>query len=132
MIALDTNVLVRFLVTDDAEQSAAAVALIERAITADATLYLSEIVVAETVWVLSRSYRFTRAEIAAILHRLLAARHLVFGRGERITRALHHFETGKGDFADYLIAEDARAAGADQIATFDRALLREPGFVLPG
>jgi len=131
LIALDTNVLVRFLVTDDAEQSAAAIALIERAIADDAMLYLGEIVIAETVWVLSRSYRFTRAEIAAIIHRLLAARHLVFGSSERITRALHHFETGKGDFADYLIAEDARAAGADQVATFDRALLREFGFVLP-
>ena len=131
MIALDTNVLVRFLVTDDAEQSADAVALIERAITADETLYLGEIVVAETVWVLSRSYRFTRAEIAAIIHRLLAARHLVFGSGDRIAHALRHFETGKGDFADYLIAADARAAGADYVATFDRALLRESGFVPP-
>ena len=131
MIALDTNVLVRFLVADDADQNARAVALVQRTIDADSVLFLSDIVVAETVWVLSRSYRFTRSEIAAILHRLLAAQHLVLGARERVARALHRFETGRGDFADYLIAEDATAIGADRVATFDRALLREPGFFAP-
>lgn len=76
MIALDTNVLVRFLVEDDARQSAAA---------------------------------------AAIL----------------LTRAIDAFATGRGDFADYIIREDALAAGCTSIATFDRALLREKSFAQP-
>jgi len=131
LIALDTNVLVRFLVTDDADQSARAVALVERAIQADVMIYLSDIVMVETVWVLGRSYRFTRAEIAAIIHRLLAARHLELGSRGLITLALHRFETGKGDFADYLIAEQAHAQGIGRLVTFDRALLREAGFAAP-
>ena len=53
MIALDTNVLVRFLVEDDARQTAEAAALIKRVVDADGTLFVSDIVLCETVWVLA-------------------------------------------------------------------------------
>ena len=82
-------------------------------------------------WVLRRSYRLTRSETAAVLHRLLAARQLEFAARDAVTRALRRFETGKGDFSDYLIAQQAAANGADRVATFDRALLAESGFVIP-
>ena len=74
MIALDTNVLVRYLVEDDAKQSAAAAALIDRVIADDETLFVSDVVVCETVWVLSVSYRVGRKEIAGVLRNLLRAR----------------------------------------------------------
>lgn len=48
-----------------------------------------------------------------------------------LVRALEGFVTGKGDFADYVIKEHARTAGCDEVATFDRALLKETGFVAP-
>jgi predicted nucleic-acid-binding protein len=41
------------------------------------------------------------------------------------------FAAGRGDFADYVMRESARAAGCHEVATFDRALLREPGFIAP-
>jgi predicted nucleic-acid-binding protein len=44
---------------------------------------------------------------------------------------LEGFVAGKGNFADYVIKEHARAAGCDGVATFDRALLKEEGFVAP-
>jgi hypothetical protein len=46
-------------------------------------------------------------------------------------RAPEGFVTGKGDFADHAIKEHARAAGCDEVATFDRALLEEPGSSRP-
>ena len=52
--------------------------LIEAAIQKDNALYASDIVLVETVWVLSRSYQFTRQEIGGVLRKLLTARHLVF------------------------------------------------------
>ena len=57
MIALDTNVLVRFLVADDEEQNRRATELIKATIQKDNALYVSDIVLVETVWVLSRSYQ---------------------------------------------------------------------------
>ncbi len=131
MIALDTSVLVRYLVEDDAKQTAHAAALIERAIADDESLYVSDVVVCETVWVLSVAYKVGRKEIAAVLRNLFRARHLAFGTVEQLIRALDAYESGKGDFADYLIREHARAADGESVATFDRLLLKERGFVAP-
>jgi len=131
VIALDTNVLVRFLVEDDERQSAEAAALVERTISEGEAMFVSDIVLCETVWVLSVSYRVGRAEIGATLRDLLRARHLAFESTDALARALDAFVRGKGDFADYLIRERARLAGCDSVATFDRALLRESGFVRP-
>ena len=131
MIALDTNVLVRFLVEDDLEQSKRAATLIERTVEADERLFISDIVVCELVWVLSGAYRFKREEIASTLGDLVRARHLRFDEPDAIARALGAFRAGAGDFADYLIREQARATGCDRVATFDRVLQKEPEFVAP-
>lgn len=128
MIALDTNVLVRFLVEDDEAQSRKATRLIEESQERDETLFVSDIVMCEIVWVLSTSYQFSRAEIVAVLGALLRGRGVVFHSSDSLARALQAFVAGKGDFADYLIREHARTAGADTVATFDRALLKEAGF----
>lgn len=131
MIALDTNVLVRFLVEDDEQQSRLAARMIKAAIARDDQLFISDIVLCETVWVLSSAYRFSRAEIVAALSDLLRARAVVFSSSDQLTRALEAYTSGKGDFADYLIREHARATGADTVATFDRSLLKERGFSKP-
>jgi len=131
VIALDTNVLVRFLVEDDARQSAAAAAIVERAVHADESLYVSPIVLCETVWVLAASYHVPRLDIAQTLRELLRAKHLTFDNSDLLARAIDAFATGRGDFADYVIREDALAAGCTSVATFDRALLREEGFTRP-
>lgn len=67
MIALDTNVLVRYVVEDDAAQTAAAVAMIERAVERDEPLFVPQIVLCELVWVLSHAYRFNREEVVGVL-----------------------------------------------------------------
>jgi len=59
------------------------------------------------------------------------AAHLRFQDVDRLSRALQAFLAGKGDFADYVIREEARAAGCDRVATFDRVLLRESAFIAP-
>jgi predicted nucleic-acid-binding protein len=131
VIALDANVLVRFLVTDDRRQSEQAAALLERAIAASEMLFISDVVVCETVWVLSSAYQVPRAEIVLTLRNLVRARQLSFSSADRLVRALDAFADGRGDFADYLIAEQARDAGCEVVATFDRALLKERGFAAP-
>lgn len=131
MIALDTNVLVRFIVEDDARQAAAATKLIEQAVAADQPLFISTIVLCEFVWVLGGSYHVSRTEIGRVLRELLRARHLTFDGPDHLVRTLDAFLHGKGDFADYLIREQGRAAGCDIVATFDRALFKERGFMAP-
>lgn len=131
MIALDTNVLVRFLVEDDKAQSAKAARLVARAVSEDELLFISDVVVCETVWVLQAAYRVPRKEVGAILGRLFMAAHLRFSDLDRLARALDAFISGKGDYADYLIREHARAQGCEKVATLDRVLLKEKDFTAP-
>lgn len=128
MIALDTNVLVRFLVDDDAAQSKRSRAILARAIEEESGCFVPDVVVCEVVWVLSSVYRISRVEIVRHLGSLLRARHLVYRSADRLARALEAFQDGHGDFADYVIREESMAAGCDAVATFDKALHGERGF----
>ncbi|HKV51433.1 MAG TPA: type II toxin-antitoxin system VapC family toxin [Gemmatimonadaceae bacterium] len=131
MIALDTYVLVRYLVQDDKPQSAAAASAIDRAVAKGEELFVSDVVLCETAWVLAASYKVTRAAVAAILHDLLHAKQLAFASPDELTRALDAFTRGKGEFADYVIREHARTADCNTVLTFDRALLGDKAFVTP-
>ena len=131
MIALDTNVLIRFLVEDDPVQCRQAKALVQRAIDSAEPCFVPEVVLCEVVWVLETSYRIQRPEIAVVLGQLLLAQHLTFPSTERLRRALAAYTSGRGGFADYLIREAALEEGCESVATFDRALLREVGFIHP-
>jgi predicted nucleic-acid-binding protein len=119
------------VVEDDEAQSARAAKLVARAVRDGDQLFVADVVLCETVWVLRVSYEFARDEIADVLQRLLKAAHLTFADSDALKRAAEAFARGKGDFADYVIREQARAAGCEQVATFDRALLKEPHFAAP-
>jgi predicted nucleic-acid-binding protein len=123
--------LVRFLVQDDPRQCERAAALVERAVRNEEPLFLAQIAVCETVWVLETAYRFSRARIVQVLGELLRARLLAVEEPDQVRRALDRYSSGKGDVADYLIAERGRSAGYVKVATFDRDLLGEPDFFEP-
>jgi predicted nucleic-acid-binding protein len=131
MIALDTNVLVRYIVEDDPQQAPAAVALIERALRREEPIFIPQIVLCELVWVLSFAYRFKRGAIAAVLQHLRRGAQLVLEGADDVKRAIDAYASGGGDFADYLIAERAVANGCAIVATFDRALASDKRFAPP-
>jgi len=74
MIALDTNVLIRFLVRDDEEQFERAERLIRRAARAGEPVFISLLVLLETEWVLRSRYKLSKAEILLIIFR--PSRHI--------------------------------------------------------
>ncbi|HXT15265.1 MAG TPA: type II toxin-antitoxin system VapC family toxin [Gemmatimonadaceae bacterium] len=132
MIALDTNVLVRLIVGDDEAQARAAERLAVRARREQTALFVADVVLCELVWVLRSRLSLPRREIADALDQLLATELIVVADTAVIERTLDDYRNGKGDFADYLIREQARSAGAKEVATFDRALKGEPGFRIVG
>jgi len=131
MMGLDTNVVVRFLVDDDAAQAARARALVRQAIEDGGALFVSDIVLCEVVWVLASAYGFARGVVGDTLFALLHAKELEFADVDRCLAALRRFRAGKGDYSDYLIGEEAWAGGCEAVATFDGALVGEEGFVAP-
>jgi predicted nucleic-acid-binding protein len=119
LIGLDTNVLVRYLVEDDPEQSPRATALVERALEQGQRLFVPQIVLCELVWVLDSVYRYPLERITTVLRDLLRARQLVIEDLDSARKALDRYSARGGDFADYLIVERCRAAGCERVASFD-------------
>ncbi len=132
MIALDTNILVRLVLHDDESQARAAERLVVRARRERTPLWISDVVLCELVWVLTRRAGLARADIADALDQLLRTELIVVSDPGVADRALEAYRDGKGDFADYMIREQGLAAGASDVVTFDRALKGEDGFRLVG
>lgn len=131
MIALDTNVVVRLLVDDDAAQCQRARRFVEAVEAADEMLWLSDVVLCETVWVLESCYRLPREAIARALARLIRARQIMIASSDQVAAALVRYAEGPADFADYVILEQSKAAGCEKLVTFDRELLTLPGVSEP-
>jgi predicted nucleic-acid-binding protein len=115
MLAVDTNVLVRLLVRDDADQVSAAEAYVSRG------AWVSHLVLAEAFWVLNSVYDLTRAQIATAIEMLLNHRELSLQDADVVTAALDHYRRRPAvEFSDCLVLEIARKAGHLPVATFDR------------
>lgn len=131
MIGLDTNILVRYIVQDEAVQARTATEIVEQRLSEQNPGFISTVVMAETVWVLGRAYRFAGAAIATVVERMLQADVFVVESEAQVFCAMIALREGLGSFADALIAALAGDAGCSVTLTFDRKALRLPGFGLP-
>jgi predicted nucleic-acid-binding protein len=127
MAALDTNVLVRFLVKDDAAQLAAAKALIERCVNAGETLYVPITVSLELEWVLRSNFALGKTAVAQTLSRLLSAVELCFESEGALEVALALYSQGSADYSDCLHVALASSAGERPLWTFDKAAAKVEG-----
>lgn len=122
MIALDTNVLVRHYLTDpdQPEQSERARQLVENARSKGQEIYLSAVVICESLWVLGDCYRIPKAAQIEFLDSLLRDPPFRVSNPEVISNAFKLFRTQRVDFADCLIASEAKAQGCGATFTFDK------------
>ena len=117
MMALDTNVLVRYLTRDEPEEATRAKALIERG-----PVFMAKTVMLETEWVLRSAYQFSPSAIAASFMAFLGLPGVTVEDAPAVSRALAWYAQGL-DFADALHV--ASCMKADAFATFHRSLLRK-------
>lgn len=120
MPALDTNVLVRYIVHDDAAQLAAAKRRISRCVAEGPTLFVPVTVVLELEWVLRSSFGFSKDDVLLALSRLFSAAELSFESERALEVALHLFRRGSADLADCLHVALATQAGEQPLWTFDK------------
>ena len=128
MRGLDTNVLVRYLTLDDAAQAEKAAAVIDDAVRSGEPLFVSHVVLCETVWVLEAAYRLERTEILEALEAILRTAQMRFEDKDVLWLALADYRAGHGDFADHVIGREGAAAGCTTTVTFDRELPESPLF----
>jgi len=127
MAALDTNVLLRFLLQDDAAQSAIATRLIRQALDAGETLYVPVSVALELEWVLRSRFKLDKAAVAQIFSGLLQTVELHFEATAAVEWALCEYERSAADFSDCIHAALAWSAGEQPLWTFDKAAARVDG-----
>ena len=130
MIAVDSNVLLRYLLRDDAAQSARA----HRLFRESGFVLLTDVVLTETIWtLLGRRYRVSKSEVVSTVEKLLGEANVRFEDDQVIWRALQAYRRTTAGFADALIVYKARAIAAahdstalDAVFTFDQAAMQLP------
>jgi predicted nucleic-acid-binding protein len=131
MIGLDTNILVRYFIKDDPEQTRQAVNLIN-SLSSTEPGWIGLAIFMELDWVLNHVLKVKKDRVVEIFDRLLISRELVVENTEAVREAVHLFRFRNTDFSDCLIAASARAAGCSRTVTFDRIAARDAGMELLG
>jgi predicted nucleic-acid-binding protein len=126
MAGLDTNVLVRWTVGDDAKQRQLVRGLLERALAAAEPLFVPNTVLLELEWVIRSRYGYEKASVVALFTALLEAEELSFQDEEALEQALHLYRQGASDFADCLHAGHCASAEQLPMLTFDREAAKLP------
>ncbi len=127
MAALDTNILIRFLVEDDVKQLAAAKKLIRKCIASGESLHIPITVALELEWVLRASFGFDKPAVLRTTSQLLSSVELSFESEGALESALVLYGQGSADFSDCLHVALASAAGQRPLWTFDKAASKIAG-----
>jgi predicted nucleic-acid-binding protein len=129
MLGIDTNVLVRFLVRDDHAQFEKARKLIKREVAVGRRVFVSQLVLLETEWVLRSRYGVPKNKIIEAISRLLDATDVQFEDESAVEEAIFIWKDTAADFADCLIGAQNRRLGCRATATFDVKASKLPGFI---
>jgi len=117
---VDTNILVRHLTGDPADMAARATAYL-----AETTeLYLTDLIVAEMVYVLESFYEAPRDQVANSMRSLVSMRSVVTVDPALLLRAIEVYETDRLDFAEAYLVACAESTGVGRVASFDRSIDR--------
>jgi len=119
---IDTNVLVRHVTGDPLSQARRATEFLR----AEHELFLTDLVLAEVVYVLDSVYGFARQRVAEAARSLLGHPGVAVIDAAMLLRTLELYESVRLDFAEAYLAAAAERFGFGKVASFDRALDRVP------
>ena len=117
---VDTNIIVRHLTGDPAEMATRATAYLA----AGPELFLADLIVAETIYVLESFYKTPRDQIANAMRSLVALRSVITVDAALLLRSLEIYEVDRIDFAEAYLVACAESSGVNRIASFERSIDR--------
>ncbi|MGN2635726.1 PIN domain-containing protein [Nocardia takedensis] len=121
-VFVDTNILVRHLTQDPPEMGKRATAFL-----ADSeSLYLTDLILAETVYVLQSVYKVGRPQVGVLARALVGSRNIVTDDPALLIRTIDVYEHHRLSFADAYLAALAESESGSAVASFDRGLDRVP------
>ncbi len=128
MTGVDTNVLVRYLVEDDPEQARRVHKFLGTARAAGEQVWISSVVLCETLWILRSAFRRPRAEILNAVEQILDTDLFLVEEEDAVRRAVQISRRRPGDLADHLIGQLHLRKGCRFTLTFDRSLRGDTAF----
>jgi predicted nucleic-acid-binding protein len=117
---VDTNILVRHLVGDPRGMSRRATAFLKN----EDHLYVADLIVAETVYVLESFYEIDRSRISEAVRSLLALESVSVVDSPLLLRTIEIYEDDRLDFAEAYLVACAESTGVGRVASFDRSIDR--------
>jgi predicted nucleic acid-binding protein len=117
---VDTNVIVRHLTGDPPDMAARATAYLA----AEPELFLVDLIVAETIYVLESFYETPRDQIAVAMRSLIALPSAITADPALLLRAIEVYEIDRVDFAEAYLVACAESSGISRVASFDRSIDR--------
>jgi len=117
---VDTNLFIRYLTNDDPLLADRVEKLLDEAASGNIALISTELVIAETVWVLESSYNLSHLEIAPLIKGILATTGLEIINGDIVGCALMAYEQKNIDFVDSYIVALMDKRGIKDIYSYDR------------
>ena len=120
MKALDTNILVRFLVQDDVKQANKVIQLFTKAEQYNEPLFIPLLVVLEVIWVLQSAYNVSRQDIVLAISDLLQMQVFEFENQKTLRDFVNSANKYSYDLSDILISQAALSATCETTLTFDK------------
>ncbi len=130
MKALDTNVIIRFLVNDDRKQGAAVQGLFMKAESEGQAFFISSVVLLEILYVLDSVYEYPKADILNALESMIAMPVLVFENTSTLQELISTVKKTSVEMEDLYIGLLSKTAGCEATLTFDKKAARSGLFEL--
>lgn len=128
-MTFDTNVVIRIILDDQPTQHALARELLT-SLTDENPAYISREVMQECVWVMEKTKKMSRKQIASVLWSLLDLQKLRLEAPKSLAKCIDRYESSNQGFCDLMICEFAERQNAHPVVTFDKKLSQLSGVKL--
>jgi predicted nucleic-acid-binding protein len=123
MLLVDTNIILRYLLSDNSEQSPIAKKIIEN----EPILLLTQ-VVAECVYVLEKVYKAEKSDVSENIKKIIIMKNIQVENKELISLVINEYGVSNLDFVDLLLWANNKLYGFE-IKTFDKPLAKKLGYI---
>jgi len=117
---LDTNIFIRFLTDDVPEKVDACEEIFKKAVEKQETLFTTDLVIAEIVWVLESFYELPKNEIQDKVEKILNTPNLICPHKDLILSALILYSEKNIDYIDAYNALILKESGIEELYSYDK------------
>ncbi|OIN96232.1 hypothetical protein AUJ66_06935 [Candidatus Desantisbacteria bacterium CG1_02_38_46] len=126
MYLVDANVILRYLTEDDKKKADACEKLLERAVDGKEKLFISDMVIAEIIWVLEKIYKYEKDAIRFRIEKILNTPNLIFQNKNLLEESISLYEEANIDFIDAYHIILMRENNIEEIYSYDTDFDRVP------